>query len=83
MNKIIFAYIVFVMMNLLISTPTAIAQEEGTANIEMADKMRADGKIYVVVLVIVILFCGLVFYAIRTDRKVSRLEKEVKGMRHS
>lgn len=43
----------------------------------MADVMRQDGKIYVVVAVILLLFSGFVVYAIRIDRKVSRLEKEL------
>lgn len=41
--------------------------------------MRQDGKIYVVVAVILLLFSGFVVYAIRIDRKVSRLEKELKN----
>ncbi len=43
----------------------------------MADVMRQEGKIYVVVAVILLLFSGFVVYAIRIDRKVSRLEKEL------
>lgn len=43
----------------------------------MADTMRQEGKIYVVVAVILLLFAGFVVYAIRIDRKVSRLEKEL------
>ena len=43
----------------------------------MADVMRQEGKIYVVVAVILLLFAGFVVYAIRIDRKVSRLEKEL------
>ena len=42
----------------------------------MADAFRADGKIYVVVAILSIVFAGIVFYLIRLDRKVSRLEKE-------
>ncbi|NML66184.1 CcmD family protein [Hymenobacter sp. RP-2-7] len=44
---------------------------------EMADALRQSGKIYVVVLVVVIIVSGLLFYLVRLDRKVSRLEKEV------
>ncbi|MCK5209546.1 MAG: CcmD family protein, partial [Cyclobacteriaceae bacterium] len=38
-------------------------------------------KIYVVVLVVAIVFTGLVLYAINTDRKVSKLEKEIKSLK--
>lgn len=46
-------------------------------NIEMADVFRADGKIYVVVGVISIVFIGLVFYLFSLDRKISKIEKEL------
>ena len=50
------------------------AQQE----VEMADQLRADGKIYVVVAAILTIFAGIIFYLIRLDRKVSRLEKETR-----
>lgn len=43
----------------------------------MADVMRQNGKIYVVVGVILLIFSGLLIYIIRIDRKVSVLEKEL------
>jgi len=43
--------------------------------VEMADRLRADGKIYVVVAVLLIIFIGIIAYVIRLDRKISRLEK--------
>lgn len=46
---------------------------------EMADQMRAEGKIYVVVAVILIIFAGLVAYLILIDRKVSKLEKNLRN----
>jgi CcmD family protein len=44
---------------------------------EMADVMRRDGKIYVVVAVILIIFIGIVLYLVRLDRKISKLEKTI------
>jgi hypothetical protein len=63
----------------------ALASAQGSSEyqIEMADAMRASGKIYVVVLVIGIVFTGLFIFAIRTDNKVTKLEKEVKNMKIS
>jgi CcmD family protein len=46
---------------------------------EMADAMRANGKIYVVVAVLVIIVVGLLAYLVRLDGKVSRLEKEAEN----
>ena len=42
---------------------------------EMASAMRANGKIYVVVAVVVIILAGLFLYVIRLDRKISKMEK--------
>ena len=44
----------------------------------MADQLRADGKIWVVVLVIAVVFAGIVAYLIRLDRQLSKVEKAVK-----
>lgn len=46
------------------------------ADVEMADQMRAEGKIYVVVAVVLIVFTGLILYLISLDRKISMIEKE-------
>ncbi|MFN4122058.1 MAG: CcmD family protein [Flavobacteriales bacterium] len=45
---------------------------------EMADKFRADGKIYVVIAVMAIVFAGIAIYLFYIDRKVGRLEKALK-----
>jgi len=44
----------------------------------MADVMRSEGKIYVLVGIIGIVLAGILVYVINTDRKVSRLEKALK-----
>jgi CcmD family protein len=46
--------------------------------VEMADRFRADGKIYVVIAVLIVILLGLILYVVRLDRKISRLEKETK-----
>ena len=43
---------------------------------EMADAMKSNGRIYVVVAVVVTILIGLLLYVFRLDRKISRLEKE-------
>ncbi len=44
----------------------------------MADQLRSDGKIWVVVAVIALVFAGIITYLIRLDRQVGKLEKEIK-----
>ncbi len=43
---------------------------------EMAHKLRVNGKIYIVVLVLATIFVGIFIYLIILDRKISRIEKE-------
>ena len=59
----------------LLAAPATFAQE-GVP--EMADLMRADGKIWVVVAVLAVIFAGIFAYLIRLDRKITRLERETK-----
>ena len=42
---------------------------------EMADTMRSEGKIYVVVAIVLVVLGGLIGYLFLLDRKVSRIEK--------
>ena len=44
-------------------------------NVEMADAFRSDGKIYVVITVISIIFICLIGYLIYIDTKLRKLEK--------
>lgn len=61
----------------LFSTLT-FAQESGES-IEMADVMRSNGKIYVVVGVLLIIFVGLIVNMVRLEKKMNRIEKELKA----
>lgn len=72
---------------LMIFSFSAMAQEKipvkesdySNNSVEMADAMRADGKIYVLVGVIVLIFAGITVYLISTDRKISKLEKTIQS----
>ena len=44
-------------------------------DVEMADSMRSNGRIYVVVAVILTIFAGIIIYLIRLDKKITKLEK--------
>lgn len=44
--------------------------------VKMADVMKENGKIYVVIAVMLTILAGLVLYLIRLDRKISKLEKK-------
>lgn len=59
----------------LLTSTCLFAQQK---NVEMADLMRSNGRIYVVVAVMLTILAGLILYVVRLDRKLSRLEKENK-----
>ena len=44
---------------------------------DMADALRSDGKIWVVVTVLVIILLGLFIFMFSIDRKVSTIEKQL------
>lgn len=52
------------------------AQEAASQKSVMADLMRSNGKIYVVIAVMLTILAGLIWYMIRLDRKISKLEKD-------
>jgi hypothetical protein len=60
---------------LLLLTVVSHAQDEGN-KVDMADTMRSNGRIYVVVSVVVLILVGLILYLVRLDRKITRMEKE-------
>ena len=66
----------FISTLIIIFIPILLSAQE---EVQMADTMRSEGKIYVVVAIILTIFLGLIAYLIRLDRKVSNLEKQIKG----
>ncbi len=44
--------------------------------VQMADAMRSNGKIYIVVAVCLTILIGLFLYVFSLDRKLSKMEKE-------
>ncbi|MET0391723.1 MAG: CcmD family protein [Chitinophagaceae bacterium] len=38
--------------------------------------MRSNGRIYVVVAVVLVILAGLILYLVRLDRKIAKLEKQ-------
>ncbi|MFK7953657.1 MAG: CcmD family protein [Ekhidna sp.] len=48
------------------------------SQVEMADNFRGEGKIYIVIGVILIILAGFFVLLFRLDNKTKKLEKEVK-----
>lgn len=70
MKKIIFA------LMLLLSSVQLFAQSN---DVEMADALRSNGKIYVVVICIVIILVGLLIYLFSLDKRLKKIEKKSSG----
>jgi hypothetical protein len=64
------ALLVLCLLNLAV-----MAQDNATVKAN-EDVMRSNGKLYVVVAVIVTIVTGIFLYLINLDRKISRLEKQ-------
>jgi succinate dehydrogenase hydrophobic anchor subunit len=62
---------------LLCSAAMAASVHAQTGNqAEMADTMRSNGKIYIVVAVCLTILIGLFIYVYSVDKKISKLEKQ-------
>ena len=55
-----------------------VSSNQPASTVEMADTMRADGKIFVVVGIILIVLAGLFLYLFLLDRKVKKLEAGIR-----
>ena len=65
-------------LTLLFCLVSMVTMAQNPNDVEMADVMRANGKIYVVVGVLAIIMAGMFIYLTSLNRKISKLEKELK-----
>jgi len=65
------------LISIIVFFGTFLLSHIASAQPEMADTMRSEGKIYVVVGILLIIFAGLIVYLVMLDRKVSRMEKKL------
>ena len=63
-------------LSMIIFLPFFLLAQEN--EVDMADTMRSNGKIYVVVSVVFIILLGLLIALINIDRRVKRMENEKK-----
>jgi nitrate reductase gamma subunit len=67
-----FRIIAFVMLFLL---PFQMFSQNGV-DVEMADVLRTNGKIYVVVIGLVVILTGVIIFLLRVEKKLWRLENK-------
>jgi hypothetical protein len=70
MNKIknIAATIAFALLSVLANAQTSVDDNNSI--------MKSNGKIYVVMTVVIVIVAGLFLFLLNLDRKISKLEKE-------
>jgi H+/Cl- antiporter ClcA len=77
MKKLIIIFLLFIGFFAKAQDKIGITEEDyQNSSVQMADKMRSEGKIYVLVSIIGIVLGGILVYVIQTDRKISGLEKK-------
>ena len=59
------------MILMLLATSSELFAQDGK------DLMRDNGRIYVVVAVMVTILLGLILYLVRIDRKLTKIEKDI------
>lgn len=79
MKKCIVVFLLLVSLQVVAQDKIEITTDDyQNTGVEMADVMRSEGKIYVVVGIIGIVLGGILVYVIYTDRKITRLEDQFK-----
>ncbi|WP_215225916.1 CcmD family protein [Echinicola shivajiensis] len=77
MRKWLVVFLLFISLQVVAQEKTEIKTEDyENYSVDMADQMRENGKIYVLVGIIGIVMGGILVYLVGTDKKLSRLEKE-------
>jgi hypothetical protein len=70
--------IISLLLLFIVGCMPAFAQEnmQATDVNNNAGLLHQNGQIYLVVLVLLTIFAGIIFYLVRLERKISRLEKK-------
>jgi hypothetical protein len=74
MRKIVL--VTALLLAIILAGPVNSFAQNVTDRVEMADRFRQEGKIYVVVAIIGVVLAGMFVYTIRIDQKIHRLEDE-------
>ena len=67
-----------ILLVLILFCNTSVAFAQNGNGVEMADLMRSNGKIYIVVAVCLTILIGLFLYVFLLDRKITAFEKSGK-----
>jgi|688.fasta_scaffold1418276_2 hypothetical protein len=65
----------FLPLLMVLFSSTGFAQSDGSP--EMADLLRSNGKIYVVLLTVLMVFAGMIAFLFSLEKRISKLEKNL------
>ena len=63
---------------LFVLSAFSVSAQTPANNVQMADGFYAEGKIYVVIGIVAIIFIGIAFYLFTIERKVKKLEEALR-----
>jgi len=61
---------------LWISFASTVFAQSAPEKVEMAEGLNASGKIYVVVVVLLVILSGIILFLFRLERKLNKMEKK-------
>lgn len=80
MKKFLFIMLILISLSTFAQQKQQISESDySNSRIEMADTMRQEGKIYVVVAILGTVLLGVLAYTIKIDMAIGKLEKEMKN----
>lgn len=65
------------MLKYIFSLVMFLFTQVASAQVEMADDFRGEGKIYVVITIILIILAGFFYLLFKLDKRTKRLEREI------
>lgn len=79
MKKYFIIILLLISLNAFSQQKQQISESDySNTRIEMADTMRQEGKIYVVVAILSTILLGVLAYTIKIDLSVGKLERQIK-----
>lgn len=64
----------YIFTTLLIFLPFILSAQDGSL-----DFLRSTGKIYSVFAVIIVIFIGIIFFIVRLDKKLTKIENQIEN----
>jgi CcmD family protein len=76
--KKLFAFLVLFVLSISAWAQGGAGSMQANWDESLINTLKQDGRIYIVIVVIAIIVIGLFAYMWRLDRKITRLEKEIR-----